>query len=127
METNDQKRKDVFEAFGKAIKDFGEAASYVSKTALIDKAMSYPAPRFYVTYEQARRVISLMHKGFNPRISNPLKLQMYKDIYAKFLVRNGERKGYQIIRSIIDNEAPSFYIEKLHFIRLIRESLKEGC
>lgn len=125
MEISDQKKKDVFEAFKLAIKDFGEAATYVSKTALIEKAMSYPAPRFYITYEQARRVISKMKKNSDPKISNPLKLQMYKDLYSKYM-QHKKGNGYKVIKNIIDNEAPSFYINKLHFIRLVREALKEG-
>lgn len=123
-EFSEQKRSDVFNAYNMAIGSLGEAAKYVSKASLVDRAMKYTAPRFYVTYERAARVISSIRKGRIPKMRNRLKFEMYRDIYHILVTKtDGSMKA---LREVLDGEAPSFYIDRPHFERLIRQSLRGG-
>ena len=124
-ELSEQKRLDVYHAYKRSIAKFGDSARFVSKSTLFDEAMKMTAPRFYVTYERAARIISSFRKGIIPNITNPLKMEMYRDIY-KLFVENTDGK-IRSLRSVLDMEAPSFYIDKRHFVRLIRQSLKTGA
>ena len=121
-ELSKQKRRDVYKAYKDSIAKFGDSARFVSKSTLFDEAMRMSAPRFYVTYERAARIISSFRKGIIPNISNQLKLEMYRDIYRLFVERTDGR--IKSLRAILEMEALSFYIDKRHFVRLIRQSLK---
>ena len=57
-ELSEQKRNDVYNAYKESIAKFGDSARFVSKSTLFDEAMRMKAPRFYVTYERAARIIS---------------------------------------------------------------------
>ncbi|MCF2603376.1 hypothetical protein JQM84_06715 [Parabacteroides distasonis] len=121
-ELSEQKRLDVYHAYQRSIAKFGDSARFVSKSTLFDEAMRMSAPRFYVTYERAARIISSFRKGNIPDMSNPLKMEMYRDIYRLFVEKtDGKIKS---LRGVLEMEAPSFYIDKRHFARLIRQSLK---
>lgn len=121
-----QKRKDIFKAYERALKEFGGNARFMAKNAIIEKAMSYMAPQFYVTYDLARRVISQMRRGKDPGINNPLKKRMYDEIFKRFQAQAHDSSSYLVLEDIINSEAPSFYIDKPHFIRIVTTVLKGG-
>ena len=123
-ELTQQKESDVYNAYRLAIASMGEDARYVSKSALVDKAMSYPAPRFYVTFERAARIIARIRKGILPDRMTTLKMEMYRDLYGLFLQKTDGR--ISSLRNMLEMEAPSFYIDKPHFNRIIRNKLKGG-
>ena len=123
-ELSEQKRNDVYNAYKESIAKFGDSARFVSKSTLFDEAMRMKAPRFYVTYERAARIISSFRKGIIPNMSNQLKLEMYRDIYRIFVERTDG--NIRSLRNLLEMEAPSFYIDKRHFVRLIRQSLKRN-
>lgn len=84
----------------------------------------YPAPRYYITLEVAIRNISLMYRGIQPDMYNPMKIDMYDSIFRKFVAKGLKYPGYSYLETIINNEAPSFYIEKRQFVRIINDKLK---
>lgn len=118
------KKDDVFKAYERAIKELGDVARRVPKNTIIEKAMSYPAPRYYITLEVAIRNISLMYRGIQPDMYNPMKIDMYDSIFRKFVAKGLKYPGYSYLETIINNEAPSFYIEKRQFVRIINDKLK---
>ena len=120
---NWQKKDDVFKAYERAIKELGDVARRVPKNTIIEKAMSYPAPRYYITLEVAIRNISLMYRGIQPDMYNPMKIDMYDSIFRKFVAKGLKYPGYSYLETIINNEAPSFYIEKRQFVRIINDKL----
>ena len=121
---NWQKKDDVFKAYERAIKELGDVARRVPKNTIIEKAMSYPAPRYYITLEVAIRNISLMYRGIQPDMYNPMKIDVYDSIFRKFVAKGLKYPGYSYLETIINNEAPSFYIEKRQFVRIINDKLK---
>lgn len=83
---NWQKKDDVFKAYERAIKELGDVARRVPKNTIIEKAMSYPAPRYYITLEVAIRNISLMYRGIQPDIQpheNRHVRQYFQEICCK--------------------------------------------
>ena len=93
--------------------------------------MGLPAPKFFCSYENALRVVSLIHRGKNPNIKNPYKLAMYQGLYDKWLEKYGkgvEKKKFTIFKDtlpkVIQSEAPSFYISKHTMICFISSSTR---
>ncbi len=123
-ELDEQRRRDIFEAYEKALKHFGEMAKYISKDVIIEHAMTYKAPRFYISYEIARRSISDMTKGRSPRAHGPQKEKMYKDIFARFIESSKQEGSFAILKQIIEEPADSFYISKKRFSRIVYQELR---
>lgn len=112
-EIREQKARDVRDLFFKFLKSnckVSDAFRAVEKS---------PAPRFYITYENARRIVSLMERG------KPVdaylrgnKLAQYEDLFRIYqesyaCVKNKSRRNrFMILNEIILRPAPSFYISK---------------
>ena len=127
MESEDlyeQRRKDIFEAYEKAINSFGDMAKFIPKSVIIEKAMTYRAPRFYVTYEIARRAISDMIKGRPPRATGDQKSRMYSEILKRFKESSTNTSSFTILMDILETETEGFYISKKQFSRIIYQQLK---
>lgn len=88
-----------------------------------------PAPKFFCTFENARRVVSQLHRGLKVRVSNPNTLAMYKEIYRRWLEKDIEDKvknRFETLYDIIHGEAPSFYASKTTIISYITQSTIRG-
>lgn len=118
---NAQKEEDVREAYHKALLHFGENAVYVPKASLIKKAMEFTAPRFYISYEEARRVVSKLSRGIDIGRKGSNKARMYADIYRRYAACGAA--GFPALIRILNSEAPGFYIGKRQFIRIINKKL----
>jgi hypothetical protein len=119
---NEQKEEDVKSAYRKAILFFGDQAPFIRKDALVKKAMEFPAPRFYICYEEARRILSRMDRGLPVNIKGKEKRKMYQDLRSRF--REQKEKGGRssaALRDAIISEAPGFYIGKGRFTRIINQ------
>ena len=89
-----------------------------------------PAPCFFVEYEDARRNVSLLLRG-KPAAVKPHTLHycVYLDI-AERLVKHpryisAKRYKYVPIEEILEEPAPSFYLDKETIRGLIYRKLKE--
>lgn len=118
------KQKHIFKAYENAIIEFGEMAVFMPKAALIEKAMSFGAPQFYISYDVARRVISLMEKGENVRFKNSCIESMYKEIFRRYNEKKTDKKSFLILETILKERAPSFYINKDRFLYIIYNKLR---
>ena len=68
------------------------------------------APRFYCTYEQARRFVSLINRKQPLPLKQENKRRMYRGIYKKW-----KAAGYTTFKAlyeIINSPAPSFYLSE---------------
>lgn len=120
----DQRNKDILKAYEKAIKFYGEEAKHLPRNIIIEKAMEF-APRFYITYEIARRNISNMISSGRLSVKNDLKSEMYQEIFRRFKQsKRGKYTSYSGLEKIINSKAPSFYISKYRFARIINEQIK---
>lgn len=103
---NAERRRDIRNCFFKVIQNTN--MNYKDAMKEVAKA---PAPRFYVTYENARKFVSLLDRGHDIPIRNPLKRALYKELYKRFKERGIATKGrYFILEEIIKESAPSYYI-----------------
>ena len=74
-----------------------------------------PAPRFYISFERARNLISLLERGKQIPISNKNSIAQIEELYRRYKQRVEERSKrykYLILEEIIKEQAPSFYLEE---------------
>lgn len=85
-----------------------------------------PAPRFYVSYEIARRIISRMERQLPINVSNRKKREMYEEIFRQYRnrKRNTERADFRCLNEIITSPAPSFYVSDITMQGIIYRSLR---
>ena len=109
----------------KKAKDFTEAVFALMRERSMDKmgdiiaaAAAGPAPRFYVSFENARRFVSLIIRGKKIPLANKDKMAMYEELAKKYIARrkqlreDGERYvNYTLLEEIIETPAPSFYAD----------------
>lgn len=72
------------------------------------------APRFYVSYDTARRHLSNLKKGTPIWEKNKNKKLLYAELYKRWKATNGgndyEKNSYVCLHDIINSQAPCFYI-----------------
>lgn len=110
------RQHDLNKAVGEMIK-----IRYNNANLKMDEIMSNvakgPAPRFYVTYENARRFVSLLERGKSLPLTNKNKIEQYEEIFRRWCKRlkgkkSGNRKKFYVLEDIILEPAPSFYLSK---------------
>lgn len=88
----------------------------ISLDEMTDIIMKMPAPKFYVTLEVTKRIISNMARGKGIAKLNPYKIAMYTEIYRRYKEYekdiDPDKGKYAILDKIISGEAPSFYVSK---------------
>lgn len=123
----DMRKQDVVNCFFESLKEVRKTKPFASQGEIIKHAASKNAPRFYITFENARRFTSLLlRKKKLPHI-NRNKLEMYKEIYRRYLKRvkeNGAEHKYMILEQIIQEPAPSFYLDEQTFRGIVYKTLR---
>jgi hypothetical protein len=97
---------------------------------LFDIARKFPAPCFYVTFDTARRFVSMLDRGLELPIVNENKKAMYKELHRRLNKARGDKeKCYQLLDDIINSPAPEFYMDvetfKQIFYKTIRSKKKK--
>jgi hypothetical protein len=121
------RKEAILETFFKTMKRLSENNPFVTYKEVIEKAVKESAPRFFVNYESARRLISLMARKKKLPMINKNKLEMYKEIYRRYLKRvkeNGAEHKYMILEQIIQEPAPSFYLDEQTFRGIVYKTLR---
>ena len=123
------RRQDVLNCFFDSLKELRKTKPFATQNEVIETASMSKAPRFYVTFENARRFISLLMRGKPLPIVNENKVKMYKEIYRRYKTRVKDanaRYKYLILESIIEEPAPSFYLDEETFRGLVYKTLREN-
>ena len=110
--------EDCTEVFYKVRREHPEYS--VAKAMAV--AAKEPAPRFYTTFEIARRNVSLIERG---RPLPPVRLHvrmMYKELHKRWRKEGG---GYDTLKDIIMEPAPRFYIGPEAFRNAVYRTLRE--
>ena len=122
----EQRKEAVVNAFFKTVKKMSATNPYVTNKEVLAKAVNEEAPRFFVNYESARRFISLMARRKKLPVVNKNKRAMYDEIYRRYKERcKGERGHYKMLEKILEEPAPSFYIDESTFQGIIYRTLRE--
>ena len=123
----EMRKQDVIECFYKAFKEVRKEKPFATQNDIIKHAVNSNAPRFYVTFENARRFISMMARKKKLPFINENKRAMYKEIYRRWVqqVKDcNKRYKYLILEKIIEEPAPSFYLDEESFRGIIYKTLR---
>ena len=123
----DIRRQDIIDSFFNSLKELRKTRPFVTQNEVIEHAARSTAPRFYVTFENARRFVSLLMRGKRLPIVNKNKVEMYKEIYRRYKARLkdcNKRYKYLILEQIIEEPAPSFYLDEETFRGIVYKSLR---
>lgn len=124
----DMRKKDVIESFFKSLKEVRKPRPFATQNEIIQHAMKGEAPRFYVTFENARRFVSMLMRKKKLPIINENKLAMYKEIYKRYIERVKDcsrRYKYLILETIIEEPAPSFYLDHETFRDIVYRTIRK--
>ena len=123
------RKQDVVNSFFESLKEVRKTRPFATQDEIIRHAANGNAPRFYVTFENARRFVSLLARKKRLPLINTNKLAMYKEIYRRYKNRVkecGERYKYIILDEIIREPAPSFYLDIETFRGIVYKTLAHG-
>lgn len=126
----DTRKQDIIDSFFKTLKEERKTRPFITQNEVIEQAAKGSAPRFYVTFENARRFVSLLMRGKRLPIVNKNKVEMYKEIFRRYKERlkdSDKRYKYIILESIIEEPAPSFYIDEETFRGIVYRTLRDTC
>ena len=124
----EMRKQDVINSFYESYKELRKVKPFATQNEVIEYAVKSEAPRFYVTFENARRFISLLSRKKKLPIVNENKLEMYKEIYRRYMKQIkdcNQRYKYLILEKIIEEPAPSFYLEEETFRGIIYKTLRK--
>ena len=122
---SEMRRQHITNAFFDAIKSMRKYS--VTQDDIIRSVMMKGAPRFYVSYENARRYVSRIERGKPLGLKNKNTILMYEELYRRskaYKDRTG-LVGYSILTKILQEEAPSFYIDLKTFREIIYSYYKK--
>ena len=125
----DIRRQDVVNSFFGSLRELRKTRPFVSQSEVIEHASKSSAPRFYVTFENARRFVSLLLREKELPITNKNKIEMYKEIYRRYReqVKDSDaRYKFLILENIIEEPAPSFYIDEETFRGIVYTTLRSN-
>ena len=60
----EERDRDLFRAYNEALKSLGKMAVNVPREQIVRRVVYSIAPRFYISYEEARRNVKRIFKGF---------------------------------------------------------------
>ena len=108
--------RDLASAYYKAISECGRNLNVQPRYELVSKVILSEAPKFYITYEMARRNVSALLRGKCPDCNNKIKMQMYADI-ARLTIDYQRRHRHfavdfngALMTVLSEYPAPRFYI-----------------
>lgn len=109
----------LVDAIAKAVEKL-KLAGYGNKEIARIVSIS-PAPRFYISYEEARRFVSMMERGKPIPLKNKLRLEQIKELHRRWKLTGSTR--YVPLVGIIDSPAPSFYLSHHHILSIIYKKI----
>lgn len=108
--------RDFMKAYEQVLRECGRQALLMTRRELVARAVHGGAPKFYITYEMARRNVSALLRGLPLDCHNKLKMQMYADI-ARFTIdyqrrhrRYADDFNGALMAVLSEYPAPRFYI-----------------
>lgn len=125
----EMRRQDIVNSFFKSMRELRQGTPFITQSEVIEHAAKSSAPRFYVTFENARRFVSLLMRKKQLPISNENKIEMYKEIYRRYKARVkdcNKRYKYLLLENIIEEPAPSFYIDEETFRGIVYRTLRDN-
>lgn len=110
FEYRDERNSDLLRAFRECVMSSPEEESMETVYQRIVKSKS---KRFWVSEEQASKVISYMMKGNNIDYMGNNKKRMFEEIYnrvIKLQIENPGMRIFRLVEIVVAQEAPCFYM-----------------
>ncbi len=120
------RNKTIKNSYFDALKLLRQKNPYVSTEDVISKLIDMEAPRFYISFDNAQRIVSRMRRGLSVKVSNERKMEMYREIYRRFeeIASQSKSCNYQVLEKILSTTAPSFYVDKTTMRGIVYKTLK---
>lgn len=125
----EERDRDLFRAYNEALKSLGKMAVNVPREQIVRRVVYSIAPRFYISYEEARRNVKRIFKGYSPRCVSSTRTEMYNDLanmLASYLRRRPQVPFNDALCTILaEKRAPRFYLSERSALLTIYRMQKE--
>ena len=124
------RKQAIIDTFFETLKKCRKIDPFASLEKIIEKAASTTAPRFFVSFENARRFVSMLVRKKRLPLVNKNKIEMYMELYKRYKRLRKEDANnpvihYTALEKIIEEPAPSFYLDVETFRCLLYKALRE--
>jgi len=127
-ESSYERRRDILEAFNLTLRRMASANPDVLIGDVISETYKSCAPRFYLTIGSAQRGIKSVLNGTYSFVEKPMTEAMYKELakrYVSIVPGETDRIRSDVVRVIIEQPAPSFYLTRRSFRKILYQALNE--
>lgn len=114
-----ERNRDIYKAYRRILKNID--AKNVPLCRIMQMVCDSPAPRFYISIEQARRYVKAIEQGRNTGLKG-CKAQMCQDLYDAYVSRRSSMPGYYknaVLMTVVHSQAKSFYISPGRAYRIL--------
>ena len=80
----EMRKQAIIDTFFETMKNCRKIDPFASLEKIIEKAASTKAPRFFVSFENARRFVSMLVRKKRLPLVNKNKLEMYKELFRRY-------------------------------------------
>ena len=118
-------------AYKSTLKELGDMCPFLSRKYIVERALSKPAPKFYITNINnglRNKLTSMTSEDDNVSSVRSYNL-MYKELYRRFNESkklHPLKKDNKIIEDIINQPAPCIYMELDTAMRKISKFISDG-
>ena len=126
----EMRKQAIIDTFFETLKNCRKMDPFASLEKIIEKAANTNAPRFFVSFENARRFVSMLVRKKSLPLVNKNKVELYKELFRRYKKYRQEDftnrvLNYTLLEKIIEEPAPSFYLDTETFRCLLYKALRE--
>lgn len=99
--------------------DYLSENGFVSPKTFAKWLQTQPAPSYYITFETARRFVSLILRNKCPKCR-----KVYYDLAERFRERYGTKPDYTPLLDMIEEPAPSFYLSVDRIVAILYNEMR---
>ena len=111
----------LIKAYKQALVEHQGTVNQMPLNTFVLKVINSGAPRYFISEEQAAKIINKMELGIKPKKTNE-KQKLCDDLYSRYLEVSKQMEGcfkYCIIEKVVNSPAKSFYITAQRALNII--------
>jgi len=120
-----ERNKDLLLVQKSVLGRLGANAPFTSRKRIIKLVCIEPAPRFYVSRDEASRVISKIENGLGIKRKEGLRAEMYCElfsVYSRIKAQNPKLERMQIIDIAVMEPASNFFLKEAYVQYLLNRA-----
>lgn len=130
LSVGEMRKQAIIDTFFETLKNYRKVDPFATLEKIIEKAAKTKAPRFFVSFENARRFVSMLARKKKLPLVNKNKVELYKELFRRYKKCRQEDItnpviNYTLLEKIIEEPAPSFYLDSETFRCLLYKALRE--